>query len=129
MFRRSTAMRRALLTLTLAYSLACVISIPALAISQDEDASCANEPKKRPCQAGTCLAWNKIYSCGMIMCPESETECGCDCISVNGGAFYPKGYCGSNTPYASKNWRYYQEKHEKEKTPNLLDKPSVFSLH
>lgn len=68
------------------------------------------------CEAGSCTENNRVRECGLVVCSTEHETCGCDCVSVGGGAYYPKGYCGNKSPYIGKRWEDYRkrDKHGKE---------------
>lgn len=64
-------------------------------------ASAQNSKGEWYCRAGTCRGDDgKDYSCGYVLCSEAVDTCGCSCVSVS-DAPYPKGYCGSESPYSA----------------------------
>jgi hypothetical protein len=64
-------------------------------------ASAQNSKSEWYCRAGSCRGDDgKDYSCGYVLCSESVDTCGCSCVSVS-DAPYPKGYCGSESPYSA----------------------------
>ena len=90
---------------------------------------------RKACDPGDCRAMGQVFSCGITYCDEREDQavsCGCDCVSINEGNYYPKAYCGQTSPFGSKSITW-NPKTPAEKTANAIskkkrNKPATFKL-